>query len=227
MPLLQEKIDSLLAKNAIEFVPQEDKHCGFYSQLFLVPKRTDLSSVTFQDGNMAVWDPLHEARGLAGFHRSEGRLPPHIPIRPSYRQYLRFEFQGVFYQFQFLPFGLNIAPMVWTTVLVPIMEILHLQGIYISPFITKAAERRDLSKALDHSTDVLLNAGFLINVKKSEIVPTLCVRLCVCRQPIPYRPWNSYFVRRPLSCSSKSVGTIPKSLNGRGTCIPATTRHHG
>ena len=61
-------------------------------------------------------------------------------------------------------------------VLAPIMEILHLRGIYISPylddFITKAEERIALSQALDHSTDVLLNAGFVINIKKSRMVPT-------------------------------------------------------
>ena len=37
--LLRDKIDLLLKKNAIEIVPQEDKHFWFYSQLFLVPKR--------------------------------------------------------------------------------------------------------------------------------------------------------------------------------------------
>ena len=56
------------------------------------------------------------------------------------------------------------------------MGILHLRGIYIPPYlddtVTKAAGRRALSQALDHSADVWLNAGFAINVKKSEMVPT-------------------------------------------------------
>ena len=84
------------------------------------------------------------------------------------------------YQYvQAITFGLNTAPMAWTKVLAPIMEILHLRGIYISPnlddFITQAAERRTLSQALHHSTDILLNAGFVINIKMSEMMPTKCV----------------------------------------------------
>ena len=59
----------------------------------------------------------------------------HIPICPSHHKYC--------YQFGVVPFGLNTAPMVWTKVLAPIMEILHLRGIYISKYldnlITKAA----------------------------------------------------------------------------------------
>ena len=50
----------------------------------------------------------------------------HIPICPSHHKYLRFAFQGDCYQFGVLQFGLNTASMVWTKVLAPIMEILHL-----------------------------------------------------------------------------------------------------
>ena len=42
--LLREEKDFLLAKNAIELVPQENKHRRFYSQLFLVKKKAVLSN---------------------------------------------------------------------------------------------------------------------------------------------------------------------------------------
>ena len=45
----------------------------------------------------------------------------HIPICPSHLKYLRFAFHGDCYQLSVLPFGLNIASMVWTKVLAPIM----------------------------------------------------------------------------------------------------------
>ena len=132
----------------------------------------------------------------------------------------------VTYQFGVLPFGLNTAPMVWTKVLAPIMEILHLRGIYISPylhdFITKAAERIALSQALDHSTEVLLNSGFVINIKS----PRWCQLKSVCRRPIPYRLWSCNSARRTLTCSSKSAGSIPTRSIGHGTCVPASTRPH-
>ena len=73
----------------------------------------------------------------------------HIPIRPSHRKYLHFAFQGDCYQFGVLPFGLNTAPMVWTKVFAPIMEILHLRGIYISPYLATGSR---LSKSSDSNT---------------------------------------------------------------------------
>ena len=100
----------------------------------------------------------------------------HVPIRPSHRQYLRFAFRGRCYQWLVLPFGLNTAPLVWTKVVAPIMEILHLQGIFISPYIddllTKDDQKFNLLVALKKCINTLVSAGFVVNVKKSELAPT-------------------------------------------------------
>ena len=63
----------------------------------------------------------------------------------------------------------------------------------------------------------------MINVKKSEMVPTQDLVYVGSR----FRIDLSYLVVTLLSCSSKIGGTIPTWSNGHGTCIPATTRHHG
>ena len=38
----------------------------------------------------------------------------HLPIAPHHRPYLRFAFEGRAYQYRVLPFGLSIAPMIFT-----------------------------------------------------------------------------------------------------------------
>ena len=39
--LIHTEIQNLLDKNVIGIVPKHQTHCGFYSMLFLVPKRTE------------------------------------------------------------------------------------------------------------------------------------------------------------------------------------------
>ena len=40
-----------------------------------------------------------------------------VPIHNTHKQYLRFRFQGLDYQFNCLPFGLSLAPWVFTKTL--------------------------------------------------------------------------------------------------------------
>ena len=43
-----------------------------------------------------------------------------IPVAPEYRKYLRFSFRGQIYEFTCLPFGLCIAPFVFTKIMKPV-----------------------------------------------------------------------------------------------------------
>ena len=125
----------------------------------------------FQDGNTAVFDPLRETGRLAGVHRSQGRLSPHTyTSEPS--QILTICIPG-----SWLPIRLAaIWPEHSADGLDKSLSTNHgdpsssrdIQLPISQDFKTKAAERR----ALDHTKDVLLNAGFVINIKKSEMVPT-------------------------------------------------------
>lgn len=187
--LMLEEIHSLQAKNAIEVVPQANAQAGFYSMLFLVPKKdgTLRPVINLRPLNAYIkvrHFKMETLRSVIRFVKPGDWLASldlkdaylHVPIRPSHRQYLRFAFQGVCYQFKVLPFGLNTAPMVWTKVLAPIMEILHLEGIYISPYLDdlliRDTSRLGLSRALHRCIDVLLDGGFVINITKSELIPT-------------------------------------------------------
>ena len=51
-----------------------------------------------------------------------------ISIHDTYKQYLRFNFQGKLYQFSCLPFGLLLAPWVFTKTLKPALALLQEMG---------------------------------------------------------------------------------------------------
>jgi hypothetical protein len=100
----------------------------------------------------------------------------HVPIRLDVSPFLRFQFLGKVYQFRVLPFGLSTAPRVFTNILAPVIGMLHHQGIYIYPYLDDclvvAKFKDQLMRALHLSQEALMNAGFMINLNKSNLVPT-------------------------------------------------------
>ena len=44
-----------------------------------------------------------------------------VPIKKNYRKYFRFFFDGIFFEFNFLPFGLKTAPYVLTKIIKPVV----------------------------------------------------------------------------------------------------------
>ncbi|KAK3884940.1 hypothetical protein Pcinc_010783 [Petrolisthes cinctipes] len=121
------EIQLLLLKGAIYEVPYES--C-FVSRIFLVPKSKggnrliiDLSS--FNSYILAPYFHMHNHRSLA-----DSLHPPawmstidlqdvylHIPIRQCLHKYLAFSFGSKLYFFRALPFGLNVAPHIFTRIL--------------------------------------------------------------------------------------------------------------
>lgn len=130
---LSREICSLLEKRAIEAVHPLVQKEGFYSTYFLVPNR---------DGGFR---PILDLRRLNRFLK---RLPFcmlrvtavlrfiaegdwfttvdltdayfHIPIAKHHRKFLRFSFKNGSYQFRVLPFGLALAPCVFTRCMKPV-----------------------------------------------------------------------------------------------------------
>lgn len=58
-----------------------------------------------------------------------------VPIHPTSKKYLRFEFLNQCYEFNCLPFGLNTAPLVWTKIMKPVIEHLRSQGFVSTIFL--------------------------------------------------------------------------------------------
>ena len=100
----------------------------------------------------------------------------HVPIAPRFRKYLAFTVERVTYRFKAMPFGLNIAPRIFTKLVGVIIRHLRLVGIrvfaYLDDWFIWAESPKACQKALGFIQKVLAARGFIINLKKSHMVPT-------------------------------------------------------
>lgn len=101
----------------------------------------------------------------------------HIPIADDgSRDFLNFMFEGSAYQVLALPFGLNLAPRVFTKILRCVMAQLRLLGVKILIYIDDALVMGEtISRArwaVQLTLKMLTDLGFLINWEKSEISPS-------------------------------------------------------
>jgi ribonuclease HI len=186
-PILLDEIEQMLQKHAIEEVNPTTP--GFYSTFFLVPKKDGgqrpvlnlkglnhfvkvktFKMVTLQ----VVLSHLQKGDWMASLDLKDAYF--HVPVQPGFRPFLRFEFLGKVYQFKVLPFGLSTAPRVFTKILAPVIGLLHRRGIHIYPYLDDclivAKSRDQLIQAIGVTQQVLMDAGFLINFKKSYLTPT-------------------------------------------------------
>lgn len=98
-----------------------------------------------------------------------------VPIDKSYRKYLRFKFQNHTYEFQCLPFGLSLAPFVFTKLLKPIVSYLRSRGfllvIYLDDILCIGYSYEDCLNCISETVTLLESLGFVINYSKSKLIP--------------------------------------------------------
>ena len=186
--ILQE-VQEMLVKKAIEAVPERISGQGVYSTIFLVPKKSgDLRPViNLKPLNRLLYVPhfrmetlqnvIHAVRPgewMATLDLKDAYF--HVPIHPQHRKYLRFRVAGQSYQFRALPFGLSTAPLIFTKVLAPVVAIIRTRGIHCHPYLDdllfRAPSSQELSAQLETVVRILKWAGFLINIKKSNLIPS-------------------------------------------------------
>ena len=185
--LLRDHISEMLLKQAIEPVVNPLSP-GFYSRIFLVPKRTggfrpviDLSVLNL------YLKPIHFKMETAESIRSS--LTPgmwtfsidlkdaffHIPIHPSSRKFLRIEFQGKTYQFRALPFGVKIAPWLFTTVFKEVKVMALARGVpihqYMDDWLGKAMDPELCRTRSSVMVALCSELGIKVNLAKSDLVP--------------------------------------------------------
>lgn len=101
----------------------------------------------------------------------------HIEIHPDYRKYFGFEWEGQYYVWNVLPFGLSTAPLVFTKILRPVVN--HLRSalglrvnIYLDDFLLMVAR----GSWPPHHRDLLLQTlnklGLHVNFEKSVLTPS-------------------------------------------------------
>ena len=185
--VLLEEVDSLLSKGAIECVTHQFRE-GFFSTYFLVPKKTgDLRPIlNLKPINGLIQSPTFKMETLQSVLRGvfPGDWIPsldlkdayfHVPIHPDHRKFLRFCIQDKCFQYKVLPFGLTTSPRVFTKILTPIMARLRLHGVkafpYLDDILFTAESKQAVEAHLKLAISALTQAGFMINVKKSSLVP--------------------------------------------------------
>ena len=186
--VLQQAVDALLMKGAIERV-MNVKSLGFYSRLFLVPKKTgdlrpviDLSTLSC---HMVVPHFKMETQGSvrSAIRSQEWTVSidirdayHHVPMHQAVRKYLHFVVNKKVYQFTCLPFGLATSPREFTKLLRPVVSLLRQQGVklhvYLDNWLIRADTPEQAQQHAQTTIKVLQFFGWIINFEKSDLTPS-------------------------------------------------------
>jgi hypothetical protein len=100
----------------------------------------------------------------------------HVPIAKESRYLLQFKWQGSYYRFRSMPFGLSSAPLVFSKLLRPIVGLLRSEGIrmmaYLDDIIILASSLEESRKNTARVLALLVELGWLVNTDKSSLVPS-------------------------------------------------------
>jgi len=186
-PHVDEEVLALLEKGAVGRVPDPTSP-GFYSPVFVVPKKTGDFRLIFNlkklncflrterfkmDTLRHVREALRQDEWTVSLDLKDAYL--HIPMHPAFRKYLRFMHRGQAYQWLALPFGLSTAPAVFTAMMRPILAWCHRRGIPIHAYIDDWLLHHHNSHEVVHNMrkvmELLYNLGLGLNLPKSRLVP--------------------------------------------------------
>ena len=185
MEVMDKEVSDLMAKGAIEYASGP----GFTSPLFTIPKKTGelrpvlnlralnqfLPSKHFKMETIQhVCQLINPGDYLTSIDLRDAFL--HVPMHQSSRKFLQFRWRDRLYQFKVLPFGLSLAPLVFTKVLRPLLQWARSKGIRISAYLDDliiVAATKELSL---EATRLVLNKlerlGFLVKESKSSLTPS-------------------------------------------------------
>ena len=161
---------------------------GFYNLLFVVPKQPEgwrpvlnvralneyVTKVNFKmETSNTVQVALADAKWAVTLDLKDAFF--HIPMHPKARPFLRFMSQNKVWQFKVPPFGLTVAPFLFTWVMRPVVKELRRQGIrvhiYLDDMIIFHTDEITLRHHRDTALTLLQELGFHINWGKSQLVP--------------------------------------------------------
>ena len=184
---LTREVRELVDKRAIQ--PVWNQRGGFFSPMFVVPKgesswrpvinlrslNTYLVPHHFKmEGIRVVKSLIQKGDWMVKLDLKDAFLS--VPIHPTHRRYLRFQWEEQAWEFQTLPFGLSSAPYVFTKLLKPAVATLHRLGmrlvLYLDDMLILAQTREMTRECLATALELLLSLGFIINLKKSVLNPT-------------------------------------------------------
>ena len=191
LAIYQEVIQSLLNKGAIEEVHNHNS-LGYYSILFLRAKPSgewrpiidlkDLNKLilnnTFRmESARSIQQAMTQGLWACSIDLTDAYY--HVPINEHFRKYLRFAIAGKVYQFVALPFGLVIAPRIFTDVMLEVARVLRTCGVqvhmYLDDWLFKHQDPEALSLQITATLSLLQQLGLIVNLKKSDLTPNQVV----------------------------------------------------
>lgn len=179
-------IDKLLKLGAIS--PCRRSKNDFCSSIFLAPKSNGTKRFIL---NLKALNKFIETTHFKmEDHRTAARLLPRsgfmanidlkeayllVPIVKKHRKYLRFEFDGNCYEFNAMPYGLSVAPRVFTKLMKELMNHLRSKGymsvIYLDDVLCIGNSYTECKHNINKTLDLLQCLGFVINYDKSNLEP--------------------------------------------------------
>ena len=186
-PFLREEIENLLNKRAVERV-QNPETPGFYSRIFLVPKKNgkfrlilDLSLlnryIEKQAFKMETVKSVRQAMRLKDWAVSIDLTDAylHVPIHRQSRKYLRFVHEDQVYHFLALLFGMSLSPLIFSKLMDVIAAFLRQRAISVFPYLDDWLIKNLIHNRLITQTKICIQTiqslGFLPNLKKSDLFP--------------------------------------------------------
>ena len=100
----------------------------------------------------------------------------HVPVFEPHQQYLGIYFEGQFYTWSVLPFGLSASPYYFCKTIRPVIQYLREQGLRVSAYMDDFALLGTSETIEIHKTqliDTLQRLGWVINFEKSALTPSM------------------------------------------------------
>ena len=182
---LQEKIQKLLEKDVIE----ETKDKIYLNRLFEVPKKDSEETRLVLDTSAlnkhiqtykfrmvttkTVRHALFQDAYIACIDLKDAYW--HIPIHKRMRPFLGFRIGRKSYRFKVLPFGLNLAPRVFTKIMKVVQRKLVLAGVniimYLDDWMIIAPSYQECKEMIEKTLQIGKEMGLLFNMGKSILEP--------------------------------------------------------
>ncbi|XP_076052207.1 uncharacterized protein LOC143031779 [Oratosquilla oratoria] len=219
----------------------------FLSRLFTVPKKNsdktrlvmDLSALNkflkpqhFKMVTVAqVRATLSKEDWLASLDLQDAYW--HVPIHTRFRRFLAFQVGTETYQFTRLPFGLSLAPRIFTKLSKIVTSVLADQGVatlvYLDDWLVYSPSREKTLTSVLVAVRVLGEMGFLLNLPKSSLVPSVSngIRLqrrCRCRNTTSGR-LSKAFAEPPSPTLQTAVGDAARDSQLRRSHVPPGSPH--
>jgi len=189
LALVEEGFRTQLSEGNLEKVPPDQWGRGLYALFFAVPKSTGKARACydFRRMNQSLVVPHFKMEGLhtvrALLRRDDFMTSidirsafPHLAIDPDHRQYFRFVWRGVHYQYKAMCFGLATAPLLWTKLMKPILAHVRSRGIritaYLDDLLIMSSSREQAIRDTAFVRSLLVDLGLSINDEKSEFTPS-------------------------------------------------------